>query len=263
MTTKSYKINNFRITLTHNDNIYIKVIDEVSLQTYENNIEYDEITLPFNKNDILNIILDCFILKENFNVSFTVNKKCMKLTFDMLFNLKYKHEFYVILNEKNTNNNVKQEYKYTKEIEYLNNKLYKLYNDYCELEIKYNKKNNEYNDLEKKYNEKIVDFDELEEKYNEKIIEFNELEEEYNENNIEFDDLVKKINVEVDELKKKNNKNIVEFNELNEELTLDYNKLVEEYNDKDKKYEELIQKYNDTVKKDNDKYEILRIEYKK
>jgi hypothetical protein len=39
MTTLSYKIKNYRITLTQNENIYIKVIDEISLQTYENNID--------------------------------------------------------------------------------------------------------------------------------------------------------------------------------------------------------------------------------
>lgn len=123
MTTLSYKINNYRITLTHNEKIYIKVIDDISLQTYENNIDYEEITLPFNTSDKLNIILDSFLLKEGLNVSFTINQNCMKIRFDILFNLKYKYNFDVILNEKKINNNAKTECQYIKEIEDLNNKI--------------------------------------------------------------------------------------------------------------------------------------------
>ena len=125
MTTLSYKINNYRITLTHNENIYIKVIDEISLQTYENNIDINELNIPFDRNDILNIIIDCFALKENFNVSFVINSNCMKIRFEILFNLKYKYNFDVILNEKHINNNAKTECQYIKEIEDLNNKLEK------------------------------------------------------------------------------------------------------------------------------------------
>jgi hypothetical protein len=114
MTTLSYKINNYRITLTHNENIYIKVIDEISLQTYENNIDLNEINVPFDRNDILNLIIDCLSLKENFNVSFVINQNCMKIRFDILFNLKYKYNFDVILNEKKINNNAKTECQYIK-----------------------------------------------------------------------------------------------------------------------------------------------------
>ena len=126
MTTLSYKINNYRITLTHNENIYIKVIDEISLQTYENNIDLNEINVPFDRNDILNLIIDCLSLKENFNVSFVINQNCMKIIFDILFNLKYKYNFDVILNEKKINNNAKTECQYIKEIEELEYKLNEL-----------------------------------------------------------------------------------------------------------------------------------------
>ena len=113
MNTQSYKINNFNITLSPIDNvIYIKVVDDISFQTYENNIDFDDIKLPFDKNDILNIICDCFSLKENCTVSFLIKHNCMKLTFDILFNLKYKYNFDIVLNEKKINT----ELKYNKEI---------------------------------------------------------------------------------------------------------------------------------------------------
>jgi hypothetical protein len=137
MTTLSYKINNYRITLTHNENIYIKVIDEISLQTYENNIDLNEINVPFDRNDILNLIIDCLSLKENFNVSFIINSNCMKIIFDILFNLKYKYNFDVILNEKKINNNAKTECQYIKEIEDLNNKIEDLNDKFKDLNNKF------------------------------------------------------------------------------------------------------------------------------
>ena len=153
MTTLSYKINNFRITLTHNEYIYIKVIDEISLQTYEDNIDLTDINVPFDRNDILNIIIDCLSLKENFNVSFIINQNCMKIRFDILFNLKYKYNFNVILNEKHINNNVKTECQYIKEIEDLNNKIEDLEGKFKDLNDKFEKcmliheqKNKELND---------------------------------------------------------------------------------------------------------------------
>jgi len=124
MTTQSYKINNFNITLSSIDDvIYIKIVDNISFETYENNVDFDYIKLPFDKNDILNIICDCFSLKENFNVSFLIKHNCLKLTFDILFNLKYKYNFDIILNEKNIKNEVKTEYQYNKEIKDLNDKF--------------------------------------------------------------------------------------------------------------------------------------------
>ena len=124
MTTHQYKIDNFNITLSQiDDNIYIKIVDNISFQTYKNNIDFNDINLPFDKNDIFNIICDCFALKENFNVSFLIKENNIKITFDIIFNLKYKYNFNVILIEKNVKSELKTECQYIKEINDLKNEV--------------------------------------------------------------------------------------------------------------------------------------------
>ncbi len=113
MTTCQYKIDNFNITLSQIDNnIYIKIVDNISFQTYENNIDFNDINLPFERNDIFNIIVDCFSFKENFNVSFLIKENNIKITFDIIFNLKYRYNFNIILIEKNVKSEKKNEYIY-------------------------------------------------------------------------------------------------------------------------------------------------------
>jgi hypothetical protein len=116
MITYQFKINNFNISLSKiDDNIYIKVVDNISYQIYENNIDINDIVLPFNKNDILDIIVDCFLVKENCKVFFLIKENNLKITFDIIFNSKYKSNFYIILIEKK--NEKKDEYQYIKELE--------------------------------------------------------------------------------------------------------------------------------------------------
>jgi len=44
MSTYSYKINNFNITLSQIDDvIYIKIVDDISFESYENTINFSEI----------------------------------------------------------------------------------------------------------------------------------------------------------------------------------------------------------------------------
>ena len=48
--TDSFEIEKYAIVSSLNErNIYIKVIDEISLQTYENNIDINELNIPFDK----------------------------------------------------------------------------------------------------------------------------------------------------------------------------------------------------------------------
>ena len=121
MTTIQYKIENFNITLSQiDDNIYIKVVDNISFQTYENNVDFNDIVLPFDKNDIFNIISDCFSSNK---VSFLVRENNVKITFDIIFNSKYKYNFEVVLIEKNVKSDVKSECQYIKEINDLKKEL--------------------------------------------------------------------------------------------------------------------------------------------
>ena len=84
-------------------------------------MDFNDINLPFDKNDIFNIIDDCFSLKENFNVSFLIKQNNIKLTFDIIFSSKYKHNFNLILIEKNVKSEIKMECEYIKEINDLKN----------------------------------------------------------------------------------------------------------------------------------------------
>ena len=118
MSTYSYKINNFNITLSQFDDvIYIKIVDDISYETYENNINFSKIQLPFDKNDIFNIIFDSFSLKEDCNVSFLIKENIMKLIFNVIFSKKYIYTFDILLNQtsvKSTEKN-RNEMEFTKE----------------------------------------------------------------------------------------------------------------------------------------------------
>lgn len=132
--SSNFKIDNFNITTSLTDSsVYMRVLNNISFQCYENNVDIRDLKLPFPKEQIYDILNKCFSKTLNYDVIFLVKNDMLNLTFNILLEGLYKLNFNVILKEKILSNdteltvNINQiDAKYEEKIKELENKIKEL-----------------------------------------------------------------------------------------------------------------------------------------
>jgi len=135
MTSNTYTISDYSVTTSLSEHcVYIRVVNNISFQCFEDNVDISECKLPFNNKQIYDILSSCFNNNnKNYNVSFLMKKDILNLEFNILFDTKFDVNFSFILREmvmkadsKMTMNFHRLEAEYNKKIESLENKVKKL-----------------------------------------------------------------------------------------------------------------------------------------
>jgi hypothetical protein len=125
--SNNFILDEYNITTTLTElSVFMRVLNNVSYQSYENTIHLRDINLPFKKNHIYDVLTNCFNKKENYDVVFNIKNNALNLTFNVLFEGMFESTFSIILPEKKmtedsniTLNINKIEVAYKKEIENL------------------------------------------------------------------------------------------------------------------------------------------------
>ena len=125
--------------------VFMNIINNISSQVYENNIDIRDIKSPFDNDQCFDIMLKCFNKKDNYNISFILNKNILELVFIVMINNVFSMKFSVKLFEKIAIDNSEIENK----INIVDNKHSKLNND---IDNKHTKLNN---DIDTKYETRV------------------------------------------------------------------------------------------------------------
>jgi len=80
--------------------VFMNIVNNISSQVYENNIDIRDIKSPFDNDQCFDIILKCFNKKDNYNISFILNKNILELVFTLVINNVFNMKFSVKLYEK-------------------------------------------------------------------------------------------------------------------------------------------------------------------
>lgn len=97
----SFIYGDFNITTSFSDGcIYIRLVNNITYQCYEDNIECSDIESPFYHEETYNIICECFQKKPNFEANFEVDINRLKIIFTILINGSYSLKFNIIVKEK-------------------------------------------------------------------------------------------------------------------------------------------------------------------
>lgn len=101
MTSNTYQIKDYAITTSLFEmSIYIRVVNNLSFQCFEDNVDITQINLPFNNKKIYDILSKCFNNdNENYSVKFLMKKSILNLDFRILFDGSFDINFSFILNE--------------------------------------------------------------------------------------------------------------------------------------------------------------------
>jgi hypothetical protein len=101
MTSNIYNINNFSITTSLNEMfIYFRVVNTLTYQCFEDNINITEINLPFNNQKKYLIISKCMNNNDNnYKVHLLINKNVLNLDFYVIFDTDFEIKFDIILKE--------------------------------------------------------------------------------------------------------------------------------------------------------------------
>ena len=92
---------NFNITLSLNANsVYMRVINKVTFQTYESNIDERTLKIPFPIEETYKLIIETLNKTTNFNVNFIVHKDILELDFQILLHNILNLNFKILLKEK-------------------------------------------------------------------------------------------------------------------------------------------------------------------
>lgn len=134
MTSNTYTIGDYSVTTSLSEMcVYIRVVNNVSFQCFEDNVDITELKLPFNNRQIYDILSKCFDDTKDFKVTFLMKKGMLNLNFDILFNGSFDVHFSFILKEmvmkadsKMTMNFHKLEADYNKKIEMQEQRIKKL-----------------------------------------------------------------------------------------------------------------------------------------
>ncbi len=132
--SNNYILDNYNITTTLTElSVYIRVMNNISFQSYESTVHLRDINLPFEKRQIYDIICNCFERKPDYDTTITVKNNGITVAFDITFNGAFKTNFSLILPEKKMTEDGnltisinKIEIEYKKEIEILKSKIEKL-----------------------------------------------------------------------------------------------------------------------------------------
>jgi len=101
MTSNTYTISDYSVTTSlFETSVYIRVVNNVSFQCFEDNVDISECKLPFNNKQIYDILSSCFNNDdEDFKVTFLMKKSMLNLNFDILFNGSFDVHYSFILKE--------------------------------------------------------------------------------------------------------------------------------------------------------------------
>jgi hypothetical protein len=101
MTSHTYTFNHFSVTTSVSEcSVFIRVVNKLSFQCFEENIDIIELQLPFNCIKIYDIISKCFCNdNKNYEVIFKIKKNMLNLDFNILFDDEFDVHFNVILKE--------------------------------------------------------------------------------------------------------------------------------------------------------------------
>jgi len=80
--------------------VFMNIVNNISSQIYENNIDIRDIKSPFDNDQCFDIMLKCFNKKDNYNISFILNKNILELVFIVMINNVFSMKFSVKLFEK-------------------------------------------------------------------------------------------------------------------------------------------------------------------
>ena len=121
MTSNTYTLYDYNIITSFSETcVYIKIVNNISFQCFEDYIEFTDLRLPFNNNQIYDILSRCFSGDdENFKVIFVLNKVVLNLEFYILFNGGFNINFNLLLKEEIMHSDSMMTLKFHKlEIEY-------------------------------------------------------------------------------------------------------------------------------------------------
>ncbi len=97
--SKHFTYDDFSITTSKKENIlYIHIINNITSQTYENNINMNTTETPYNNDDTYNILCKCLNTKSN--CEFIIKTGYMIFTFSDFNNGLYEIYHYITLTEK-------------------------------------------------------------------------------------------------------------------------------------------------------------------
>ena len=92
---------NFNITLSLNENsVYMRVINKVTFQTYEGNVDERTLKLSFPIAETYQLIVKAFEKTDNFSINFIVHKDILEINFFMLIMNILNIDFKILLKEK-------------------------------------------------------------------------------------------------------------------------------------------------------------------
>ena len=135
MTSNTYQFNDYSITTSLFEmSVYVRVVNTLSFQCFEDNVDITQLNLPFNNKHMYDILSKCFNNdNKNYVVMFTMNKGVLYLNFKILFDGYFNVNFDFILPEiimksdsKMTLNLHRIEEENNKKVEFLENRIHKL-----------------------------------------------------------------------------------------------------------------------------------------
>lgn len=230
--SNNFTLSQYTITTTlKEDLLFIRVLNSISFESYENNISLNDINLPFEKKQRYDILVNCLSKKENYNVIFNVKQNSLEMIFNAVLEGIFTINFNIVLPEKKQTDENSLIFKINQmEIEHKNN-IEQLYIKNCN----YQQQLGEYNQLIDRMNRdmKFMDIS-----FQKRLSDFNELIEKMN---IEHKKTIEKMESKIDIMKNEFETMKIDYEE---KLNKSY-ELIEINNCKINKLERIIEGLSD------------------
>lgn len=137
---QSFIYDNFNITTSLNANsVYMKVVNKVTFQNYEGNIDKKTLKMAFSITETYQLIIGAIQKSDtNFTVEFAVHRDILEMNFHMLLHNILNIEFKILLKEKIISGNKEATMLLNNIEENFNNEIKKLKIENIEMKNKYN-----------------------------------------------------------------------------------------------------------------------------
>lgn len=97
----SFTCSDFNVTTCLSDcSLYLRLVNNTTFQSYESNVNINDIETPFNNNETYDIMCKCFQNKQNYQTNFNIKPSGLMITFNILIDNIYKLSFNIIVKEK-------------------------------------------------------------------------------------------------------------------------------------------------------------------
>lgn len=138
----SFTCSDFNVTTCLSDcSLYLRLVNNTTFQSYESNVNINDIETPFNNIETYDIMCKCFQNKQNYQTNFNIKPSGLMITFNILIDNIYKLSFNIIVKEKILNGDAqvslnisRLETKHKEDIKKLENKNKELENKIMKLE---------------------------------------------------------------------------------------------------------------------------------